>query len=117
MPENEVPAHDRLETMQEAIARLEQRGYAEAFRAVSGGRLEASGHDSIEPESLVIEETVRFEGSTDPQDEAVLFALRSHDGQVKGTFVAGYGPHVEPDCAEAIQRLTRAERRARQAAD
>jgi len=97
----------RMETLQEALARVERRGFKRSFRAVAEGRLELEGDSRFDPESLVIDETVRFEGASDPEDQAVLFALRTGDGVVKGTFVASYGPGMDRDCAAAIQRLER----------
>ncbi len=96
---------DRMETLREALERLEGLGFRETFRAAPNGELEVRGQPPFAPETLVVEETVRFEGETDPQDEAVLLALRSRDGRVRGTFLAMYGPQTEPACAAAMQRL------------
>jgi len=96
-----------METLREAIARLEGRGFVGAFRPRPGGLLELDGAEAVAPENLVVEEVVRFEGESDPEDEAVLFALRTRDGRIRGTFVAGYGARSDPDCAAAVQRLPR----------
>lgn len=97
----------RMETLREALARLEDAGYERSFRARPGGMLEIRGEPALAPEEFVIEEVVRFEGESDPGDLAVLFALRSRDGRLRGTFVTGYGPQIDPDCAEAARRLDR----------
>lgn len=94
-----------METLREALARLERRGFRSAFRAMSDGTLELDGETAIAPEALVVEETVRFEGESDPEDQAVLFALRSRDGRIRGTFIAAYGPQIEPACAAVVHRL------------
>lgn len=96
-----------METLSQAVDRLESRGYRKSFRAIAHGMLELPDGPKFEPESLVVDEVVRFEGVSDPEDEAVLFALRSADGQqdVRGTFVASYGVQGDPLCALAIQRL------------
>lgn len=94
-----------METLREAIARLERRGFDRAFQATADGQLRAEGEPPRPPEKLIVEETVRFEGESNPGDEAVLFALRSPDDRVRGTFVASYGTQMDPDCAAAIQRL------------
>jgi hypothetical protein len=94
-----------METLREALARLERRGFEKAFRATSEGELEIPGEPPLSPETLVVEETVRFEGESDPEDEAVLFALRSRDGRLRGTFVATYGPQTDPACGEVMRRL------------
>lgn len=97
-----------METEREAVARLGRLGYREALRPRPGGWLLSEGHGALAPEHLVIDEIVRFEGASDPGDEAVLFALRSSDGSVAGLFIAGFGSQVDPDSAAAIQRLRHA---------
>ncbi len=94
-----------METLSEALRRLERRGFRSAFRATPEGSLELEGRTPIAPETLVVEETVRFEGASDPGDEAVVFALRSQDGGIRGTFVAAYGPQMDPACAAVLHRL------------
>lgn len=96
-----------MESLRDAIGRLERRGYVESFRAGSRGMLHAAQDDgrTFAPEDLIIEEVVRFEGPTDPEEQAVIFALRSDDGRVRGTFVTTYGPPVDPNNAAAIERL------------
>jgi nucleotide-binding universal stress UspA family protein len=95
----------RMETLREALARLEGRGFVQAFQAREDGRLTLPDQASVAPEELVVEETVRFEGQSDPADQAVLFALRSRDGRVRGTFVMRFGPEADPEDAAAIHRL------------
>lgn len=93
-----------METLHEAIARLERDGFTAAFQAGTRGCFRIAGH-TYRPEDLVVDEIVRFEGMSDPEDEAVLFALRTHDASVKGTFVASYGASMEPDAVAAMRRL------------
>lgn len=94
-----------METLREALERLENRNFKESLLPRPGGMLARSGAGAVAPESLVIEEVVRFEGESDPGDEAVLFALRSQDEKIRGTFVASYGAYTEPDSAAVIRRL------------
>ena len=98
---------DTMEPLRCAIARLERAGFRDAFRARREGFLELQSGRIHAPEDLIVDEVVRFEGESDPGDEAVLFALRSRDDQVRGTFVAAYGPGADPVSAELIRRLDR----------
>ena len=98
--------NERMETLREAMARLESAGFERAFRPTRDGLLELDGEGPIPPEDLVVEEVVRFEGRSDPEDQAVLFALRSQDGHLRGTFSASYGTQVDPDSAAVIQGLS-----------
>ncbi len=99
---------ESMETMQEAIARLEACGFDAAFHAAAGGRLgvRRDGDEaSYAAESLVVEEVVRFEGQSDPDDQAVLFALATPDERFRGTFVAAYGPQLDAATVAAVEAL------------
>jgi hypothetical protein len=94
-----------METLSEAVERLTAAGYRDDFRAERGG-LRAMGTRCLhEPERLVIEDVVRFEGASDPGDEAVLFALRCETHGTKGTYVVSFGPSVDPLDAQMVRRL------------
>ena len=94
-----------METLGAAIARLERAGYADALRASADGFLEVRTGRIHPPETLIVDEIVRFEGESDPADEAVLFALRSRDQRMRATFVATYGPSADPISGPLIKRL------------
>ncbi|MGH0030274.1 MAG: hypothetical protein ACQGVC_10815 [Myxococcota bacterium] len=94
-----------METLHEATRRLEAAGYADVLSPRTDGTFELANGQRVAPESMEIDEVVRFEGETNPADEAVVFALRSEDGRTRGTFVATYGPAVDPACAAVIERL------------
>jgi hypothetical protein len=96
-----------METLSEAIARLDADGYRDAFRADAGRLWAEAAARFFAPESLVVEQVVRFEGASDPDEQAILFALRSRDGAVRGTFAAAYGPLADPANGEVMRRLAR----------
>ena len=94
-----------METLAQAVERLSAAGYREDFRAEADGlRAVASGCVHA-PEELVIEEIARFEGASDPQDQAILFALRCDVHGVRGTYVVAYGPATAPLDARMVRRL------------
>jgi hypothetical protein len=99
------PPSAQLETLQEAVARLASAGFGDSFQAVPGGLRALEANEVIACEQLLVEEIVRFEGESDPGDMAVLFALRSQDGRIAGTFVSGYGASTDPEAARAMQAL------------
>ena len=94
-----------LESLSEAIERLGARGYAHSLRAHDGALRDLETGDLLEPEKLTIEEIVRFEGTTDPDEEVVLFALKGPDGRPVGTYTSMYGPGTPPEDAEVMHRL------------
>ncbi len=93
------------ESLSDAIQRLHNRGFTHGLRA-EGGRL----HDLVtgeffDPEILIIDEVVRFEGESDPDEQAVLFALCSPQGGALGTYSAVFGPSMPAVDGDVVRRL------------
>jgi hypothetical protein len=57
------------------------------------------------PTLLVVEEVARFEGSSDPADEAIVLALHCREDGIKGTYTLPYGPEMGALDAEMMRRL------------
>ncbi len=57
------------------------------------------------PELLVIEEAARFEGISDPADEAIVLALHCREDGIKGTYTVPFGPEMGGLDAEMMHRL------------
>ncbi|MEZ5238981.1 MAG: hypothetical protein R2716_08515 [Microthrixaceae bacterium] len=93
-----------METMAEATNRLARSGYTAQFLVHHDGVECRECHCTVGPEELTVDETVRFEGMSNPDDEAVLFAISAECGH-KGTLVASYGPDMTADEAAMVSRL------------
>jgi len=100
-----VGASACLETLTAAVDRLERAGFRESFRVREDKLFSLDRQRLYDPEELIVREIVRFEGESDPGDSTVLFALRSRDGSMRGTFVAGYGTAADPESATVVSRL------------
>jgi hypothetical protein len=94
-----------LESLAQAMARLETRGFRQTLRACAGALRVVATDARLSPESLRVEEIVRFEGESDPAEEVVLFALRGPDGAPLGTYTAMFGPATPPEDVEIVRRL------------
>lgn len=96
-----------LETLSHAQQRLTDAGFV-ADLTVSGEVLHdsATGLD-YEPAALKVVELVRFEGTSDPGDEAILLAVATRDGAPVGTFTAPFGPAASAEEAEVLRHLHR----------
>ena len=57
------------------------------------------------PELLVVEEIARFEGISDPADEAIVLALHCREDGIKGTYTVAFGPGMGALDAEMMHRL------------
>jgi len=60
------------------------------------------------PESIEIRETVRFEGDSNPDDEAILLALTCADG-CRGQYSSAFGADTPPADMRVLARLPRQE--------
>ncbi|MFL5748163.1 MAG: phosphoribosylpyrophosphate synthetase [Niastella sp.] len=92
------------DTITEAVADLKKRGYTHDFN-ISNNRLTSDkldahfGHDDFE-----IREVYRFEGPSDPADEAVVFAIEAPSGAL-GILVNGYGMYSDDKNTEFVKQL------------
>jgi hypothetical protein len=93
------------DTVTEALADLKRRGFTYDFNLQQRRFQCVALNKSYNPLQLHIKETYRFEGATDPADEAVVYAIAANDG-VDGVFVNGYGTYADTE-AEAIIQLLR----------
>lgn len=93
-------------TVVEQIAALRADGYDTDLSVTADARLRCGtcGHRH-RPEDVVIERTARFEGDSNPDDEAVVFGLRCRVCSVRGVLVAAYGPTASAEEADVIPAL------------
>ena len=95
-----------MRTVTEEIAALRERGYVADFSVTSGGQLRYGPDDhTIQARDAVIESTARFEGASNPDDQAIVFGLHCTKCSVRGVLVAAYGPAATADEAQAITSL------------
>jgi hypothetical protein len=95
----------QLESLSHAIERLGGRGFTHDLRVEEGWLLDTATGQRYDPELLGVDEVVRFEGDSDPDEQAVLFALRAPGGQPLGTLTSAFGAGLPPEEGEVIRRL------------
>ena len=94
----------QFETLTDALAELRERGYVYDFN-LAGACLECKELNlSLHPEQFAIAEFYRFEGMTDPADNAILYAIKS-DAGVKGVLVNAYGFYADTISADMVNKL------------
>ena len=93
------------EPLSESVDRRTAAGYEDSFRAEPEGLRAVAAGVLHRPESLVVEEIVRFEGISDPADEAMVLALHCREDGIKGTYTVPFGPGIGALDAEMVRRL------------
>ena len=98
-----------LPTVVEEVAELRARGYTADFGVTRDGKLRCNSCGGTHPaEEVVIESTARFEGPSNPDDQAIVFGLRCGACGVRGVLVAAYGPTATAEEATVITALSTA---------
>ena len=93
------------DTLTEAVADLNTRGYEYDFN-LAADCIECKSLDlQLMPEEFEIDEFYRFEGMTDPADSAVIYAISSPVGNLKGVLIDGYGAYAESISPELLDKL------------
>lgn len=92
-------------TLSQAIIRLNKKGYVEDFQVKNKMLCIRSKEKYFEPSTLIVDEVLRFEGETNLEDEAAVFALRDQNSGIKGTYVVAYGPDMDPLDMDIVQKL------------
>lgn len=82
-----------METLSEAITRLTAAGYVQNLYADGESLVCGDCATRFEPSTMTVDEIVRFEGPSDPDDQAILYALTSADGH-RGLYSVAYGPNT-----------------------
>jgi hypothetical protein len=94
-------------TLVEELARLRGRGYDADFSVTPDGQLRCDTCRHVLPAGdAIVETTARFEGASNPDDQAVVFGLRCDDCRVRGVLIAAYGPTATAEEAAVIAALS-----------
>jgi hypothetical protein len=91
-----------MDTLSEAIRRLQADGYSGNWFATADHALECSETgEALDPTEVEIDHILRFEGQSDPGDMTILFALRTPSG-ARGLYSAAFGAETPPEDAAVI---------------
>ncbi len=89
-------------TVSEAIETLRKKGYVRDFNLAENCIVCDIGKYSAA--EFEIDEVYRYEGITDPADEAVVYGISSNTGE-KGVLVTGYGPSQDSMTDDILKKL------------
>lgn len=90
------------DTVSNAINSLKRQGFTVDFN-LEGNYLVTEGK-KIGAKDFSIVDVYRYEGNTDPSDEAAVYAIESTGG-IKGILVTGYGASSDAFSEEMLEKL------------
>lgn len=90
-------------TLVEILEKLRKEGYSEDFNIRFDSLICEKA--CLLPQDFEIDQTFRFEGDTDPSDEAILYAISAKNHSLKGVLVNSYGVYADEMTEELINKL------------
>ncbi|MEP6683041.1 MAG: hypothetical protein ABJA35_07270 [Parafilimonas sp.] len=92
------------DTVSTAIEELRKQGYTTDLNIEEDKVVCSQG--KFDKDNFEVMDVYRYEGNSDPADEAAVYAIESSSG-LKGILVTGYGASAEDLSAEMLEKLGR----------
>ena len=105
--DNDAPQNpDSMITLSSLTTTAVRKGFSENFSVDKGGKLlkSPSTGNTYHPQDVRIENFYRFEGASDPGDNAILYCLQTNDG-TKGMLIDSYGHDADAAISEFIKKV------------
>jgi hypothetical protein len=92
-------------TLSQTMNELRKEGYVEDFNLQQSCLECRNGQFKVFADEFMIDKYFRFEGQSNPSDQAILYAISSDKHNLKGVLVNGYGIYSEPLTDEMLEKL------------
>jgi len=94
-------------TLSQTLNGLKQAGYLLDFNFKDDCIICHQNNTVLSPDDFQIDKVYRFEGESNPADQAIVYAISSRTFHVKGTLVNGYGISSDEVSAALVEKLTK----------
>ncbi|GEO05035.1 hypothetical protein AAE02nite_26990 [Adhaeribacter aerolatus] len=94
-----------MTTLSEVLEKLKKDGYNVDFNLQDNCLVCHGNSLQVYPNEFVVDAHYRFEGLSDPGDEAVVYAISSDKHGLKGTLVNGYGIYSDEMASDMVKAL------------
>lgn len=90
-------------TVSEALKKFRNQGFTMDFNLDENCLV--CQNERFEADDFEIVDVYRYEGNTDPADEAIVYAIESKSG-LKGVLVTGYGVSADSMSEDILKKLS-----------
>jgi len=104
MKKDEQNATLQMPTLLEITNKAIQDGYTENFKVVSEGLTSGKEDKFYKAQEVSIANFHRFEGYSNPEDNAVVYFIETNDG-VKGLLIDAYGAYADAKQSNFIREV------------
>jgi hypothetical protein len=91
-------------TVTDTLSALKEEGYVLDFNLQPDCVICNAPDMRLYPDEFVIDKFFRFEGASNPDDSAIVYAISSANG-LKGTMIDAYGVYADSLTTEMINKL------------
>lgn len=100
----ETSANSEMKTLVSTLNNLVQKGYTEDYKVIETGLKALKTEKVYQPDQIKVADFHRFEGTSDPADESILYAIETNDGG-KGILVDAFGPSSDTKVTAFMQKV------------
>ncbi len=93
-----------MNTEENLMAKLERDGYTEQFKVEKDKIVSVTTRKKYKATDVKAANFYRFEGSSDPEDTSILYAIETTDGS-KGTLSDAYGMYSDDDTGAFMKKV------------
>lgn len=101
---------DEMKTMSSCMTKLDNLGYTAQFKAEGNLLHSLNTQQAYRPEQVQIVNFYRFEGTSNPEDNAILYAVLTDSGE-KGTITDAYGAYNDEAISVFIREVEQMEKK------
>lgn len=94
-----------MQCLSEALKKLQAKGYTHNLTLVYDHYKTEDGKIKLYPKDIFYDEVMRFENTSDPDDQSILYAISSLADDIKGIYVESYGLYHEDVSPQIIKRM------------
>jgi hypothetical protein len=99
---NENNSMPYMKSLATCLNRMASEGYAEDFKVTELGLELVNKDNHYKPDEIQVVNFYRFEGESDPDDNAILYIIETSDG-TRGTLVDAYGVYNDSRIARFMK--------------
>jgi hypothetical protein len=93
-----------LKTLSACLNKALKDGYTTNFKVVEEGLQSLETEKLYQPDEVHIADFFRFEGDSNPSDNAILYLIETNDG-TKGTLTDAYGMYADANVDKFIKEV------------
>ncbi|MBL7717811.1 MAG: hypothetical protein JNL72_03170 [Flavipsychrobacter sp.] len=91
-----------MNTLTACVNKVVKDGYTDTFKVTKQGLYAPSKEKYFSPAEVHVLNFYRFEGESDPADNAIMYVIETDDG-MKGTLIDAYGPYSDINVTAFMQ--------------